>query len=163
VPLREYRSVSFLSRDRMGPKRSRLWRLRVVPELQVCRCLQRDDPSVVAPRLSLRARNDCLGLASCDDAPSSHLCLLRTSSTAQSLMFPARGPASLRRGSAGCIIPTHDAQPEPKPRSHTTSGVSMTCAYCTGLWRMPQSDYRGQHLATDNVLRNDKIILMVFI
>jgi hypothetical protein len=50
------------------------------------------------------------------------------------------GRSSPSRWSAGRIIATHDAQPERKPRSHTTSGVS--CAHCAELRRMPQSDLR---------------------
>jgi hypothetical protein len=81
--------------------------------------------------------------------------------------------SSPSRWSAGCIIATHDAQPEPKSRSHAKSGVS--CAHCVGLKRMPQSDsrlsnrrqrtqgselchlrhHRRSRLATDKVLRND--------
>ena len=89
---------------------------------------------------------------------------------------PMGGRSSPSRWSAGCIIATRDAQPEPKSRSHTTSGVS--CAHCARPRRMPRGDsriwsrrqrtqgsqfcplghlrdHRGSHLATDNVLRND--------
>jgi hypothetical protein len=91
---------------------------------------------------------------------------------------PTWGRSSLSRWSAGCIIATRDAQPHPKSRSHTKSGVSVSCAHCARLTRMPQSDsrlsnlrqrtqgselcplrhlrdHRGSRLATDSVLRND--------
>ena len=42
-----------------------------------------------------------------------------------------------RYPSAGCIIATHDALPDPKSRSHTKSGVS--CAHCARPRRMPRS------------------------
>jgi hypothetical protein len=48
------------------------------------------------------------------------------------------GRSSPSRWSAGCIIATHDAQPEPTSRSHTMSGVSVSCAHCVGLRRVPR-------------------------
>jgi len=65
------------------------------------------------------------------------LSFLKTLSASASL--PLRGTSSHSRWSAGCIIATHDAQPEPKSRSHATSDVSMSCAHRVRLRRMPRS------------------------
>jgi hypothetical protein len=48
-----------------------------------------------------------------------------------------QGRSSPFQWSAGCIIATHDALPDPKSRSHTKSGVS--CAHCARPRRMPRS------------------------
>jgi hypothetical protein len=49
------------------------------------------------------------------------------------------GTSSPSRWSAGCIIATHDAQPERESRSHPASGVCVSCAHCAGRRRMPHS------------------------
>ena len=98
--------------------------------------------------------------------------------TARSSLSPSmKGRSSPSRWRADCIIATRDAQPERELRSHTASGVSLSCARCATLRckaRMAAGlrafDNAGQSLnslglrafaditydrATDDVVRND--------
>ena len=71
-----------------------------------------------------------------------HLSLDKDTPERRKRESPDGGRSSPSRWSAGCIIATRDAQPERKPRPRTASGVSMSCAHCAGLRRIPQSDSR---------------------